>query len=181
MEHKTDHELMQAYMLGHYEAFETLYMRYRGRLYVYAYSLLKRVDEAQDAMHEVFTKLIGNTDAFSRLNKVSSFLFTVCRNHCLNILQSRKLVAKEPGLNGFKMLKAPSPLQEAAKHEEAQRLNAIIGALPRELREALVLKVFSGLTFKQIARTTGRPQGTVATRYRSAINRLRLALQTQTR
>jgi len=181
MEHRKDRELMQAYRLGDHKAFETLYMRYRGKLYVYAYSLLAGVHEAQDAMQEVFAKLIANIDGFCKADNVSSFLFAVCRNYSLNVLQSRKLAAREPNSAPFRMLKPGNPFQNAAEREEAEQLNKIIGNLPKELREVLVLKAYSGLTFKQIAETTGQPQGTVATRYRSAIGKIKLSLQAQGR
>jgi DNA-directed RNA polymerase specialized sigma24 family protein len=66
MEDKTDHELVQEYRLGSHEAFEVLYMRYRRRLYVYANTLLRSVQEAQDAMQEVFAKLIANGQCATR-------------------------------------------------------------------------------------------------------------------
>ena len=155
MNDRTDSELMQAYRLGNSEAFEILYKRYRARLYVYAYSLLRRVQESQDAMHEVFTKLIANTAAFSRANNVSAFLFAVCRNYCINVLKSRK--NSEVPLPDFQILKADGPAKEAARHEETELLNRIIGGLPEKQREVLVMKVYGRLTFQQIARTTGQP------------------------
>ncbi len=179
MEHLSDHELMEAYVHGSDKAFETLYARYRRKLYIYAYSLLKGVPEAQDAMHEVFAKLISNTRAFSQAANISAFLFAACRNYCINRLKSRKY--RQAELPEFAVLKTAGPVHEAARHEEAQLLNGIIAQLPREQREVLVLKVFSGLTFAQVAETTGQPQGTVATRYRLALARIKSALQTQER
>ena len=86
MHDKKDHELMEAYRSGSHKAFETLYARYRRRLFVYAYSVLKSSHEAEEAMHEVFAKLIANTERFCRANNLSAFLFAVCRNHCINAL-----------------------------------------------------------------------------------------------
>ena len=63
--------------------------------------------------------------------------------------------------------------------EEAELLNRIMGGLPEKQREVLIMKVYGRLTFQQIARTTGQPQGTVATRYRLAIKKIRSVLQMQ--
>ena len=168
MENKKDSELVKAYAHGSHRAFEVLYRRYRRRIYVYAYSLLKRLHEADEALQEVFGKLISNTGAFTRADNVSSFLFTVCRNHCLNMLQARKNAPQQPSENGFEIYQVRNPIDDAAKREEIGRLNSAIGSLPEEQREVVVLKVFSELTFSQIAEAIGLPQGTVATRYRLA-------------
>jgi RNA polymerase sigma-70 factor (ECF subfamily) len=176
MEDKKDHELMIAYRLGSDKAFETLYSRYRRRLFVYAYSLLKSSHEAEEAMHDVFTRLIADADRFCRANNLSAFLFAVCRNHCLNALKSKRRMVARPDFNGFHLLRSGDSHDEAQRDEAVRMLNAVIGGLPPEQREVLVLKVYSGLTFRQIAQTTGQPQGTVATRYRSAIGRIRDAM-----
>lgn len=59
---------------------------------------------------------------------------------------------------------------------DAELANAV-KTLPADFREVLVLKVWSGLTFRQIADTLGVPPGTAASRYRYALEHLRHALQ----
>jgi RNA polymerase sigma-70 factor (ECF subfamily) len=181
MEDKKDRELVEAYAHGSHRAFEVLYRRYRQRLYVYAYSLLRRLHEAEEALQEVFAKMVSNIGAFSRATNVSSFLFAVCRNHCLNMLQARKSTPQLSDEDGFELYQVHNPVDDAARREEIGRLNAVIGGLPDEQREVLVLKAFSELTFRQIAEATGEPQGTVATRYRLALEKIKGALQTQGR
>jgi RNA polymerase sigma-70 factor (ECF subfamily) len=181
MDNKQDRELVEAYAHGSHRAFEVLYRRYRRRLYVYAYSLLKRLHEAEEALQEVFAKMVSNIGAFSRAANVSSFLFTVCRNHCINMLRARKNTPLQPAENGFELYQVRNPVDDAATREEIDRLNAVIGSLPDEQREVLVLKVYSELTFSQIAEATGQPQGTVASRYRLALDKVKGALQTQGR
>lgn len=179
MEENCDRDLINAFRRGSHKAFEILYARYKRRLYVFAYSLLKSESEAQDAMQDVFVKLISNTESFAQTDDISPLLFTVCRNYCLNLLKRRNLARKQTDDPTFQILKEANPLKTVAEREEAQILNQIIGALPAEQREVLVMKVYGGLTFKQIAQTVGEPQGTVATRYRLAIEKVKLGLQTQ--
>ena len=52
-----------------------------------------------------------------------------------------------------------------------------VKALPANLRDVVMLKIWGGLTFRQIAEALSLPQGTVATRYRSAIENLRMTLK----
>jgi RNA polymerase sigma-70 factor (ECF subfamily) len=179
VEQNCDRDLINAFRRGSHKAFEILYARYKRSLYVYAYSLLKSEYEAEEAMQDVFVKLISNTEAFMETDDISPLLFTVCRNYCLNLVRRRNLARKQTDDPRFQILKEDSPLKTVTQREEAQRLNEIIGSLPGEQREVLVMRVYGGLTFKQISQTTGDPLGTVATRYRSALEKVKLALQAQ--
>jgi RNA polymerase sigma-70 factor (ECF subfamily) len=67
-----------------------------------------------------------------------------------------------------------APMESAARDEE---LEEAVKNLPPPLREVLVLKVWSGLTFQQIADTIGIPANTAASRYRYALERLRASLK----
>jgi RNA polymerase sigma-70 factor (ECF subfamily) len=67
-----------------------------------------------------------------------------------------------------------APVESGARDEE---LEQAVKTLPPSLREVLVLKVWSGLTFQQIAETVGIPANTAASRYRYALERLRASLK----
>ncbi len=57
--------------------------------------------------------------------------------------------------------------------EDVETIVAALARLDREDRELVQLKIYAGLTFREIAEVTGRPQATVATRYRRALDSLR--------
>ena len=72
---------------------------------------------------------------------------------------------------------AVADLPETAQEEfDALPLRDAIGRLPRDLREVIILRYFTGLTLAETARTLDIPQGTAATRQRKALQLLRLAL-----
>ena len=62
---------------------------------------------------------------------------------------------------------------DAHARENAETVAAALQRLEPDLREVVELKTFSGLTFQQISQATGLPQGTAATRYRSALAKMR--------
>lgn len=68
-------------------------------------------------------------------------------------------------------------LPSSGDSRDDAELEQAVRALPPHLSEVVLLKVWSRLTFRQIAETIGLPPGTVATRYRSAIEHLRNALK----
>jgi RNA polymerase sigma-70 factor (ECF subfamily) len=63
--------------------------------------------------------------------------------------------------------------------ETAELVTAALNDLPPNEREVVELKSYAGLTFREIAEVTGSPQGTVATRYRTALEHLRRMLTKQ--
>jgi RNA polymerase sigma-70 factor (ECF subfamily) len=60
--------------------------------------------------------------------------------------------------------------------ETAQCVRAALARLEPVLREIVELKIYGGLTFQEISQLTGQPQGTVATRYRRAMEKMRSQL-----
>jgi len=68
-----------------------------------------------------------------------------------------------------------------AAHDDAEMAAAALAKLNRDDREILELKIYAGLTFQEIAQTTGQPAATVATRYRRALEALRPWLAKQLR
>ena len=67
--------------------------------------------------------------------------------------------------------RAPADSLEAI--ETAEWVAASLARLNVDLREIVELKIYAGLTFREISEVTGLPQGTVATRYRSALEKMR--------
>jgi RNA polymerase sigma-70 factor (ECF subfamily) len=67
------------------------------------------------------------------------------------------------------------------QRDDAEVVAAALGRLTAEDRELVELKLFAGLTFREIADVTGLPQGTVATQYRRALGSLRSWLEKQLR
>jgi len=72
---------------------------------------------------------------------------------------------------------APDPVTESERAERDCTLRKAVDGLPEEQREAIVLKVYAGLTFEQMAETVQAPLPTVAARYRRALEKLKLVLE----
>ena len=68
---------------------------------------------------------------------------------------------------------------DVSQRETAELVAAALCSLPPNEREAVELKTYAGLTFREIADVTGSPQGTVATRYRTGLEHLRQKLTKQ--
>ena len=71
------------------------------------------------------------------------------------------------------LFRSAAPRDAFGRQEDAEVVAAALGRLSAEDRELIELKVFAGLTIREIAEVTGMPPGTVATRYRRALESLR--------
>jgi RNA polymerase sigma-70 factor, ECF subfamily len=158
------------------EPFESIYMASEKKLFVYAYSILKSRQEAEDVIQDVFLKILSNPGILSEVRCAGAYLFTMCRNACLAVLAKRKRGESGLPAEPFALLLADSADEDASKNEEAEMLNRAIGALTPGQREIVVLKVYESKTLEEISRMTNIPAGTVATRYRSAMMKIKNAL-----
>lgn len=145
-----------------------LYERLGPSLHRYAVMILANPTEAEDAVHQVFAALVrrGTSD----LDAPDSYLRTAIRNECFSQLRRRQVDSAHT-----------SALLEATafggdRVDERLALEAALRAIPPDQREVVHLKVFEGLTFQEIASLTSESMNTVASRYRYAMQKLRLAL-----
>jgi RNA polymerase sigma-70 factor (ECF subfamily) len=156
-----------------------LYDRHAAGLYRYALMVLLDHALAEDAVQQVFSKLLASGRA-NRLDSADHYLRRAIRNECYSFLQKRRprqddrplLEAMEtgPGLDP----RAAAVVRAAVSSiDERLMLEAALRELPVEQREVLTLRVYEGLTFREIADVLGVSQNTAAGRYRYAIRRLR--------
>jgi RNA polymerase sigma-70 factor (ECF subfamily) len=142
-----------------------LYDEYGASLYRYALMLLADHAAAEDAIHQVFARLVARPPA---IDEDEHYLRRAVRNECYSALRAR--VSR-----GFE---APllEPAAPDARHEERMSLDAAIRELPIDQREVIHLHVFEGRTFQEIATFAGESINTIASRYRYALEKLRQAL-----
>ena len=144
---------------------ESLYRQHGAALLLFAQSILGDRALAQDAVHQVFVRLIEKGGLHNVVDK-KAYLFTGVRNAVLNERKRRERDRPfEPDSAWF------SFLPRDAVEEKSLRL--ALAALPEDQREVVVLHVWGGLTFSQIGEMSGVSANTAASRYRYAIGRLR--------
>ncbi|MBI3947695.1 MAG: sigma-70 family RNA polymerase sigma factor [Armatimonadetes bacterium] len=153
-----------------------LYDRHAGALYRYARALTGSAEDAEDAVQEVFCRAARHPARLERVRDARAYLLTAVRNAARSTLRGRRRRSDlETALpEDLAVAAAPDP---GIGVVDALALREAFAALPVEQREVLALKVFEGMTFREIAATTRASQNTVASRYRYAIEKLRRALE----
>ena len=142
-----------------------LYDQYGASLYRYALMLLADHAAAEDAIHQVFARLVARP---RDIDENERYLRRAVRNECYSTLRARVAERREAAL-----LEA---VATDARPEERMALETAIRDLPIEQREVIHLHVFEGHTFQEVADISGESINTIASRYRYALEKLRQAL-----
>jgi len=155
-------------------AFEVLYDQYHRLVYGVAFRVLSDAASAEDVTQSVFLKIWSDPARF-RDGNFGAWIARIARNRAYDILRSRALHAQDE-------LPETLPVEDAVEETalaniSGERVRLALEQLPPEQREPIELGFFGGITHEQIARNAGLPLGTIKTRIRSGLRRLRAALQ----
>jgi len=144
--------------------FETLALAHLDAAYNLARWLSRSPADADDIVQEAMLRAwraFGN----ARTETVKPWLLAIVRNCCRDHLGRR---AQWQPLDDARVqalpADAPSPEDQAAWRAERARLDGLLGKLPAEFREVLVLREMEDMSYREIAEVTGAPIGTVMSR-----------------
>ena len=172
---------------GSEPALATLYDRWHGVVSALADRILADADEADDVVEETFWQAWRNAARYDpSRGSVQTWLLTIARTRSLDRLRARRRrreqSADADGPDGTPSIAAAAPdltadASTGAEQGEQQRMvRAALAALPAEQRVTLELAYFGGLSQSEIAAEMNEPLGTVKTRTRMALQKLREAL-----
>jgi len=160
-------------------ALRLFYDRLAPRALALAARILRTQSDAEEVVQESFLHVWKRArDYDPTRGEPDAWLVTIVRSRAIDRLRSRASAertvlasAKEPPPPS-----AISPLEDAEKRAERERIAAALGGLPDEQRTCLELAYYEGLSHSQIAERTGAPLGTVKTRLKLAVDKLGLLL-----
>lgn len=183
----SDEVLMLAIANQDQLAFSVLYDRYVDLVYSASYRVLADAQLAEDSAQDVFVRLWTRPETFiSERGRFVSWLMSVTRNRAVDELRARGRRRKREGGSLGEPDEAAEPLfqgepedpqHSAELHEEQLAVRRALSSIPHEQRVALELAYFGGLTQQEIAAQLHEPLGTVKTRIRLGMQKLRRTLQ----
>lgn len=178
MKHLSDQELMRIVQAGDYTPASEIYDRYSSRIYNFAFRFLKNAEAAEDAMQEVFVKMIRHAGQFQGDAKLSTWLFSITANWCRDYLRKadNKPKESEEVLISLPTSSENSPERNLEKREDELRVRRALSSLTPEQREAILLSRYQGLSYAEIAQIAGCSEGAVKTRVFRAMETLKKAL-----
>jgi RNA polymerase sigma-70 factor (ECF subfamily) len=166
---------------GDHLALGDLYDRHARLLYSLALRIVRERSDAEDVLQETFTQVWRQANRFeASRGTVVGWLVTVTRSRALDRLRQRR--TQREGAADFDRVADNLPDQSRALDlqlvtaEQANRVRQALAALPDELRIPLELAYYEGLSQSEIAERLRTPLGTIKTRMRQTLLRLREAL-----
>lgn len=161
---------------GEAEAMDRLAATHRPAACRLATALLGDGDAAEDVAQDVLVRLAAALPGFRGDAELSTWVYRVTLNLCRDHLRRRRRraadVRLEAAVGEAALTASGSPEVELDTERMRGHVRAAIGRLPEDQREAITLRYVSELSYEEIARATGTPKGTVASRVFRALKKL---------
>jgi RNA polymerase sigma-70 factor, ECF subfamily len=165
------------------EAVLALYDRYGKLIYSVAYHSTGNIETAEEITQDVFVRVCKNAHTYrSEKGKVINWLVSITRHRSIDELRRRRIRPEHTQVQWIEdgwiesMVETSlpdSPEQIAEANIQQHQISQVIAELPLQQRQVLFLAFFKGLSHSQIADRLGEPLGTVKSRVRLAMQKLR--------
>lgn len=162
------------------QAFCVLFEHFAPRLKSYLVGMNVHSELAEDIVQETLTQLWHKAHMFDPSKAaLSTWLFRIARNKLIDLRRKHKDATLDPQEPMLQPGEVCPPDEALSQVQYEVLLKRLMAELPTEQRELLHLSFFHGLSHGQIAAQTGQPLGTVKSRLRLALVRLRHSLDGQ--
>jgi RNA polymerase sigma-70 factor (ECF subfamily) len=172
---KTDLELIQDVKSGAKKAFEVLVQRHERFLVKVVVRMTRDLDTAEDIVQESFIKAYRRLNLFEGRSSFRSWLYQNALNTTRN--RFRKSSRESIGTDGFDMAVEETMESGLIALDIRDVLRQEIDKLPDRQRQALTLRIFDDLSFKEIAEIMACPYDTAKANYRHALLKLKGRLE----
>jgi RNA polymerase sigma-70 factor (ECF subfamily) len=183
-DYQSDEQLIARVLRGDASAHEVLFDRHGAVVMGLAYKITGDRALAEEVVQEAFWRLWRKADSFeSQRGSFTSWFFSIARNLCIDAVRRQKnqaIPTSEAEQIVEQVADPAADVPEAAwLGAQSRQVRAAVEGLPAEQRKVIEMAYFRGMTRQEIAQTTGEPLGTIHTRARLALQKLREALTQQ--
>jgi RNA polymerase sigma-70 factor (ECF subfamily) len=173
----TDQDLAERLKAGDHSAFAEIYNRYKFVLHNHAWNKIRNMDEANDALQEVFATLWLKRESINIGSNLSGYLYTSIRNHLLNVIVRKEVRTRY--INSIQQFTNEDGIRTDHLVRENMLKAAIereIAVLPPRMREVFELSRKQHLSHKEIAAIMNTSEQTVKKQVTKALKILRSKL-----
>ena len=178
-----DEELMQRLAYRDLVAFRALHDRYGNLVYSAALRVVRDAQIAEDMVQEIFLRIWRKPESYvAQRGRFVTWLTSVTRNRAVDEVRSRgrrfrhETASPEEQERELPSSEEDDPALTAELSDQRRLILAALTQIPAEQREIIELAYFGGLTQQEIAERLSQPLGTVKTRIRLGMQKLRAAL-----
>ena len=179
----TDVQLWQATQQGQTNALGVLYDRHAGLVYGIALKVLGNSQEAEDLTQDIFIKLIDGSSFDPQRGSLRTFLTILTRSRALDRVRSRQRESQRQRDNQSLVVQEfhyPSSVvsvEQLFQQEQNQEVRSALAQLSEQQQQLLKMSYYDGLTQAAIAERLNLPLGTVKSKVRRGLLKLRQVLQ----
>ena len=177
MDQKTEAEIVVRVLKGEKQAFAMLVDEYKNPIYNLAYRMTNNLHDAEDLAQETFIRAYQNLARYDRNKKFFTWLYTIGINLIRNHLKKNSNPIDpltEINISSASRTQENSAAEGKLLTEEKMlQLEKSLLKLPVDLREAIVLKYYQGLTFEEVSAVTGDSLSAVKMRIYRGLNQLK--------
>lgn len=176
---QTDGALYRALQAGQTEVLGILYDRHAGLVYGIALKTLDNPQEAEDLTQDIFLNLAKSTAYDPRRGSLRTFLAILTRSRAIDRIRSRssaRSVLERFQASSHTETSFGSPFEQVFQHEQSQKVQMALTQLPDSEQQLLRMAYYDGYSQSEIAKQLNIPLGTVKTRTRRSLLRLRQTL-----
>ncbi len=173
-ESRTDRELVARARDGDNDAADELVVRHYAAVFRVALGILRNEDAAADATQETFLKGLRSLRKFRGDSAFRTWLLSIAANEARGILRKSRRRA-EVSLDDSPPVAAgnPSPSDRVEQEEVSRRLREGLELLPEKQRLAVSMRIYEGLSYREIAEIIGSSEGAARVNYHHGVNRLK--------
>lgn len=172
-----DLQLVRLIQQSDRQAFSVFYDRYVNLIFSIAYNILGDQNLAEEVTQDVFLKIWYKIDRYNpTLSKVNTWMSRIARNRTIDVLRKNKHINQQVRWAEAEPRENPDAAtteEQAEQRMTNMRVRSALAQLPEEQRAVLALAYFKGMSQREIAEELGEPLGTVKTRVRLGMQKLR--------
>ena len=154
-----------------------LYEEHAQPLFAFLLNLTRDEADTRDLLQEIFVKLARDEKILDGIREERAFLVRLAHNAAIDLMRRRGTRERTKENFAAEIIFPFAPASDPDEDIFRQQLSAALAELPEEQRAVVHLKLWSGLTFEEIAAALEIPPNTAASRYRYALDKMRERLR----
>ncbi len=166
----TDEEVVSRYIATQKMTyFNIIYRKYSGKIFGKCISLLKNEEMANDAVQDIFMKIILNMSKFNEKSKFSTWIYSITYNYCIDVIRSKKKLQMFVGDGDIEKYDKPEDIDDAFLLEKSvSRLKIILNKIPVADKAILLMKYQDELSIKEISQMIDKSESAVKMKLKRA-------------
>jgi RNA polymerase sigma factor (sigma-70 family) len=175
----SDEALLAGLAAGETDAAAAFVRRFQARVYGLVITIVRDPGTAEEVAQDTFVRAWRHAGTYDpRRGRVATWLLTIARNAAIDAMRVRRPEPLDPEIVASRLQQAGDAVDEGPPPDERELMRGALAELPEPQRRALFLAAYAGRTAREIGGLENAPVGTIKTRIRAAMLKLRDSLET---